>query len=346
LARTLGELAAQFGCELVGDPQVKVESVATLSNAGTGQLSFLANVSYRDQLQTTRAAAVLVRENDVDACPVAALVSDDPYFAYARIAAELHPPPAVIPGIHDAASVEAGANVDQSAQISANVSIDASSSVGAGVFVGPGVVIGPKCHVGSHSQIMANVTLVENVVLGERCIVHPNSVVGSDGFGNVQTQDGWVKVPQVGGVRIGNDVEIGANTTIDRGSIDNTIIGDGARLDNLIQIAHNVVIGAHTAIAAQAGIAGSTVIGERCMFAGQSGVVGHIRICDDVIVGGATVITKNIDEPGFYAGTFPGEKVRDWKRKVARFRRMDELVKRVSELEKRAKKDSNNENGS
>jgi UDP-3-O-[3-hydroxymyristoyl] glucosamine N-acyltransferase len=346
LARSLGDLAAQFGCELVGDPQVSVESVATLSNAGTSQLSFFANPGYRDQLQVTRAAAVLVREEDAEECPVAALVSDDPYLTYARIAAELHPPPAVIPGVHDAASIDAGANVDQSAQISANVSIDASSSVGAGVFIGPGVVIGPKCHVGSHSQIMANATLVENVVLGERCIVHPNAVIGSDGFGNVQSQGEWVKVPQIGGVRIGNDVEIGANTTIDRGSIDNTIVGDGVRLDNLIQIAHNVVIGAHSAIAAQAGIAGSTIIGERCMFAGQSGVVGHIRICDDVIVGGATVITKNIDEPGFYAGSIPGEKVRDWKRKVARFRRMDDLVKRVSELEERAKKDSSDDNGS
>lgn len=345
MARSLGELAAQFGCELVGDPQVNIESVATLSNAGTSQLSFFANSGYRGQLQTTRAAAVLVREKDVGDCPVAALVSEDPYLAYAHIAAELHPPLAVVPGVHQTASIDAGASIDLSAQISANVTVDANSSIGVGVFIGPGVVIGPNCHIGSNSRILANATLVVDVVLGERCIVHPGAVIGADGFGNVQSRSGWVKVPQIGGVRIGNDVEIGANTTIDRGAIDNTVIGDGVRLDNLIQIAHNVVIGAHTAIAAFTGVSGSTVIGERCMFAGQVGIVGHITICDDVIVAGATIISKNIDEPGYYTGNFPGEKARDWKRKVARFRRMDELVKRVSELEKQLRKNSVDEDG-
>jgi len=330
----LGELAAQFGCELVGDPEVNVESVATLGNAGTSQLSFFANAGYRDQLQATRAAAVLVREQDVADCPVAALISDDPYLSYAQIAAALHPPQKLKSGVHTTAFIHAQATVAASAQISANVSIDAGCSIGENVYIGPGVVVGQNCHVGSNSRILPNVTFVEDVVLGERCIIHPGAVIGADGFGNAQGGQGWVKVPQVGGVRIGDDVEIGANTTIDRGAIDHTYIGDGVRLDNLIQIAHNVVIGAHTAMAAFTGVSGSTIIGERCMFAGQAGIVGHITICDDVIVGGATMISKSIDEPGFYTGSFPGEKDRDWKRKVARFRRMDELVKRVSELEK------------
>jgi len=199
-------------------------------------------------------------------------------------------------------------------------------------------VVGPRCNIGEQSRVLANSTLVQDVTIGERCIIHPGAVIGCDGFGNARSTEGWVKVPQLGGVRIGNDVEIGANTTIDRGAIDDTVIEDGVRLDNLIQIAHNVQVGAHTAMAAFSGVSGSTVIGKRCMFAGQAGIVGHITICDDVVIGGATMITKNIVESGFYTGSFPGEKDRDWKRKVARFRRMDELVKRVSDLEKKVNK--------
>ena len=193
--------------------------------------------------------------------------------------------------------------------------------------------------VGDGTRILANATLFKNVTIGERCIIHPGAVIGSDGFGNAMGESGWVKVPQVGGVLIGDDVEIGANTTIDRGAIDDTVIGNGVRIDNLVQIAHNVQIGDHTAMAAFSGVSGSTVIGKRCMFAGQSGIVGHISICDDVVVGGATMISKDITTPGFYTGSFPGEPDRSWKRKVARFRRLDELADRVTLLEKRAKHD-------
>jgi UDP-3-O-[3-hydroxymyristoyl] glucosamine N-acyltransferase len=336
LGTSLGELAVQFGVELVGDPAAKVSRVATLANADAESLSFFANKAYREQLRQTSATAVLVHPDDVKDCPVNALLADDPYLAYARIADVLCPFPDLAPGIHKSAVVASSASVPESTQVSANVVIDEDCVVGERVFIGPGVVIGPRCAIGDGTRLNANVTLVQDVRMGERCIVHSGAVIGADGFGNAMSDGGWVKVPQVGGVRIGNDVEIGSNTTIDRGAIDDTILENGVRLDNLIQIAHNVEIGEHTAMAAFTGISGSTIIGKRCMFAGQAGVVGHITICDDVVVGGATMISKDIGEPGFYTASFPAEKDKDWKRKVARFRRMDELAKRVRALEKSA----------
>ncbi len=339
MGTSLGELAVQFGCELVGDPAAKVSRVATLANADSESLSFFANKAYREQLRQTTATAVLVHPDDAKDCPVNALLADDPYLAYARIADVLCPFPDLAPGIHQSAVVASSANVSDSAQVSANVVIDDDCVLGDQVFVGPGVVIGPRCTIGGGTRLNANVTLVQDVRMGERCMVHPGAVIGSDGFGNAMSDGGWVKVPQVGGVRIGNDVEIGANTTIDRGAIDDTILENGVRLDNLIQIAHNVEVGEHTAMAAFTGISGSTIIGKRCMFAGRSGAVGHITICDDVVVGGMTMISKDIREPGFYTASFPAEKDKDWKRKVARFRRMDELVKRVGALEKAAGND-------
>ena len=227
------------------------------------------------------------------------------------------------------------ATVAASAEIGPNSVVEESAVVGERVVVGSGAVVGRQCRVGNDSRLFANSTLVQNVTLGARCIVHSGAVIGADGFGNAMSKDGWVKVPQLGGVVIGDDVEIGSNSTIDRGAIDDTVIENGVRIDNLVQIAHNVVVGEHTAMAAMTGISGSTVIGKRCMFAGQSGVVGHISICDDVVVGGATMISKEIREPGFYTGSFPAEKDRDWKRKVARFRRLNELAERVKALEKK-----------
>lgn len=339
MATSLGELAAQFGCELIGEPSIEVHRVATLSNAGPGALSFLANKSYREQLKKTTAAVVVLHPDDTDACPVAALVHDQPYLVYARIAALLHPPAPIIPGIHATAVVSPKAKVSPLAQVSPHATIEGKVIIDEHVFIGPGVFVGPRCRIGEHTRVYANATLVEDVITGERCIVHPGAVLGSDGFGNAESNEGWVKVPQVGRVRIGNDVEIGANTTIDRGSIDDTVIGDGVRLDNLIQIAHNVKVGEHTAMAAFVGISGSTTIGKRCMLAGRVGVVGHVSICDDVVVGGAAVVSKDITEPGFYSGSFMAEKDRDWKRQAARLRRLDSLVKRVDALEKAAKED-------
>jgi len=336
LSTSLGELAVQFGHELVGDPSARIARVATLSQADAESLSFFANKAYRDQLRNTRAAAVIVHPDDVQDCPVNALLADDPYLAYARIADMLYPFPQLTPGIHASAVVSPSATISDTAQVSASVVVDDDSVIGDGVFLGPGVVVGPRCTIGAGSWLLANATLVQDVRMGERCIAHPGAVIGSDGFGNARSADGWVKVPQLGGVRIGDDVEIGSNTTIDRGSLGDTVIENGVRLDNLIQIAHNVIVGEHTVMAAFTGISGSTIIGKRCMFAGRSATVGHVTLCDDVVVGGATMVSKDIREPGFYTASFPVEKDRDWKRKVARFRRLEDLVRRVSKLEKSA----------
>lgn len=333
----LGELAAQFDCELVGDPDRIIDNVAGLQNAGPNSLSFLSNPKFRSQLAGTQAAAIVLRAEDVDDSPTASLVSDNPYADYARMAAVIHPPPRYAPGVDASAVVSATAEISPTAHIAANASIGDRSTIGDNVYVGPGSVIGPGCSVGNDCRLIANVTLVRDVTLGLRGMFHPGVVIGADGFGNAMTPDGWVKVPQLGGVRIGNDVEIGANTTVDCGAIEDTVIEDGVRIDNLCHIGHNVHIGAHTAVAGMSGVSGSATIGKRCMLAGQSGIVGHIKICDDVVVSGKAVISKDITEPGVYAGTFTAEPVGEWNRKVARFRRLGQLIERVSKLEKAGK---------
>lgn len=333
----LGELAEQFDCELVGDPDVIIDNVSGLQNAGPASLSFLSNPKFRNELAETRAAAVVVRAEDADDSPTASLVSDNPYADYARMAAVIHPSPQHTAGVDASAVVAVDAEISPTAHIAANVSIGDRSKIGDNVYVGPGTVIGPDCSVANDCRLIANVTLVRDVTLGQRGILHPGVVVGADGFGNAMTPEGWIKVPQLGGVRIGDDVEIGANTTVDCGAIEDTVIEDGVRIDNLCMIAHNVHIGAHTAMAAMTGIAGSTTIGKRCLFAGQSGAVGHINICDDVVVSGKAVISKDITEPGVYAASFTAEPAREWSRKVARFRRLDQLVERVRKLEKGGK---------
>lgn len=331
---SLGELATRFGCELKGDPATAVERVATLGNAGAGCISFFANPSYREALRQTAASAVILKSADAADCPMAVLLSEDPYLTYARIASILHPPAPLVPGLHPTAVVASTASIGNGAQIAAHAVIGDECTVGDRVSIGPGCVLGDGVSIAADSRLLANVTVMHGVRIGSRCLVHSGAVIGSDGFGNARSPEGWVKVPQVGSVVIGDDVEIGANSTIDRGAIDDTIIENGVRLDNLVQIAHNVRIGEHTAVASMSGISGSTTIGKRCMLAGQSGIVGHISICDDVVIGGATMVTKDITEPGFYAASFPAEKDRDWKRQVARFRRLEDLVKRVGKLEK------------
>ncbi len=334
---SLGELATEFGCDLVGDPNTRVDRVATLANASPQSIGFLANPAYRNQLSTTRAAAVVLAEADAGDCPVAALISTDPYATYARIAGVLHPPEAHVPGVHSSAVIDDSASISDSAHISANVVVGADCSIADGVFIGSGCVLGKRCSIGRGSQLLANTTLVEDVKVGERTIIHPGAVIGSDGFGHARDDSGWIKIPQVGGVVIGNDVEVGANTAVDCGAIDDTVIEDGVRLDNLIQIGHNVRIGAHTAIIGPTAVAGSATIGKRCMISGLVGVVGHVTVCDDVVITPQVLITKDINEPGVYSATFGAEKDKDWKRMVVRFRRLEVLEKRVAELEAKAK---------
>lgn len=334
---SLGELAARLGCELRGDPDAEVDRVATLQLAGEGSVSFLSNPIYRPQLESTSATAVAVTPDAAEHCPTNALVAPDPYLLYAKIAAVLHPDPTPPPGIHASASVHPSATLAEGCHVAANASIGENCRIEANCYIGPGVVVDDDVSLGEGTRLLANCTVMHGVSIGKRSIIHPGAVIGADGFGNAQSPDGWVKVPQIGSVRIGDDVEIGANTTVDRGAIDDTIIGNGVRLDNLVQIAHNVHVGDHTAMASMVGIAGSSKIGQRCLLAGMSGLVGHISICDDVVIGGATMVTKDIVRPGFYTASFPAEPDREWKRQVARFRRLEELTQRVRKLEKDGK---------
>jgi len=334
LAVSLGSLAAQFGCELLGDPDVEISRVATLANAGEGAISFLANPAYKSQLATTAASAVILEAAASEVCPTNALITDQPYVLYARVATLLYPRTTYPPAVHPSAVVEPGASVHADAHIAAQVYVADGAEIGAGTYVGPGSVVGEACRVGEHAHLSANVSLIEDVHLGDRAIVHGGVVIGADGFGHKMTDSGWLKVPQVGGVRIGDDVEIGASTTIDRGAIDHTYVGDGVKLDNQIQIGHNCRIGDHTVIASGTGVSGSTTIGARCIIGGMAGLVGHIRICDDAIVTGAAVVTKDITQPGVYTSAFPAEADREWKRKVARIRRLGAWEKRLKALEK------------
>ena len=266
--------------------------MATLAHAREGSVSFLANSHYRKQLETTRATAVLVASTDAPSCPVAALIDPNPYLAYARIAELLHPPDAHLAGIHPSAVVSDTARIAASACIGPLAVIEADALIEERVFVGPGCIVQRGAKIGADSRLTARVSICANVRLGKRCIVHPGAVIGADGFGFAQSAAGWVKVPQVGSVVIGDDVEIGANTTIDRGAIDDTVLAAGVKLDNQIQVGHNVSIGAHTAIAGCVGISGSTSIGARCMIGGAAGIAGHLTIADDVVVTGLSMVSE------------------------------------------------------
>ena len=334
---SLATLATRFGCDVSGDPDTEVSHVATLGNAGPGAISFLANPAYRDQLADTQASAVILADDMVDDCLVPALVADDPYVIFARVADHLYPRRTYPPVVHASAVVDDGAEVDPTAHLAALAYVAAGSKVGARAYIGPGCVVGPNCVVGDDTHLSANVTLVENVRIGRRGLLHGGAVLGADGFGHKMTDTGWLKVPQVGGVVVGDDVEVGASTTIDRGAIDDTVIGNGVRLDNQIQIAHNCRVGDHTVIASGTGVSGSTTIGSRCIIAGMAGFVGHIHICDGAIVTGGAVVTKSITKPGVYTGAWAATGDRDWKRQLARVRRLGSYEQRLKALEDKAK---------
>jgi UDP-3-O-[3-hydroxymyristoyl] glucosamine N-acyltransferase len=329
---SLGELAVRFGCTLQGDPDVRVARVATLERADSKALAFLANPKYRRFLTQTKAGAVVLDAKSAAECPVPALIAKNPYAMYARIAALLHPDPPVTPGKHPTAVIDTSAMIDPTAAIGAHAVVGARARIGARCSVGPGCVLLDDVTLGADTRLVANVTLCRSVVLGERCLLHPGVVIGADGFGLAPSEGQWLKVPQVGGVRIGNDVEIGASTTVDRGAIEDTVLEDGVKLDNQIQIGHNVRIGAHTAIAGCSGVSGSTTVGARCMLGGMVGVAGHLTICDDVVVTGRSFVSSSIRKPGYYSGGLPLDETTRFRKNAARFRRLDELARKVRRL--------------
>jgi UDP-3-O-[3-hydroxymyristoyl] glucosamine N-acyltransferase len=334
----LKELADQLEVKLTGHADCRIDSVASLQHARPGSISFLAHCRYKQYLKETKASAVIVRPDDLAECPVAALLSDNPYLTFAKVASLLHPQSSVPPGVHHTSLVDSSANIHKSAAIGAQAVIEAGAVVGPDVFIGPGCTIGRGCVVGESSRLIARVTLCNRSVLGRRVIVHPGAVIGSDGFGLANDSGEWVKIPQLGRALIGDDVEIGANTTIDCGTLQDTVIEEGVKLDNQIQIAHNVRIGAHTAIAGCVGIAGSARIGRHCTIGGAAGIEGHLEIADHVHVTGMSKVSKSITQPGTYSSGTPLEPNGQWLKNSVRFRNLDELARKVSLLEKKLKK--------
>src|SRR5690606_19313228 len=332
--QTAAALAERFGLALCGDGGVAVDSVATLSGAGPRQLSFLANPRYRGQLAGSDAGVVVVREGDAEGLERTLLVARDPYVAFAKIAALFDPAPVANAGVHASAVVDASAEVDPSAEIGPFTCIGARSRIGAGAIIGPGCVIGEDCVVGAGSRLVARATLVRCVRLGERVLVHPGAVLGADGFGLAMDAGRWIKVPQQGGVLVGDDCEIGANTTIDRGAIEDTVLEEDVRLDNQIQIGHNVRIGAHTAMAGCAAVAGSATIGRYCLVGGGAGILGHLAICDRTVINAMALVTSSIDVPGEYSSGTPLMDTRSWRRSAARFKQLDALARQVQALGK------------
>ena len=336
---SLSELAERFDLSLHGDGARLIDGVGTLAGAAPSQLTFLSNTKYTGQLTATRAGVVLLREENLADCPTAALIAKDPYIAYARIATLFERLPAAPPGIHPSAVVAAGARISSSASIGPCCVIEDGAVIADGAVLGPHCVIGMDCTVGAQSRLVARVTLVTRVTLGKRVLVHPGAVIGSDGFGlafdpGAFDHGGWIKLPQLGGVRIGDDCEIGANATIDRGALDDTVLEEDVRLDNQIQIAHNVYVGAHTAMAGCAAVAGSARIGRYCMIGGNAGVLGHLELADRVTITAKSLVTHSIREPGEYSSGVPLQDNRQWRKNAARFKHLDEYARRLSALEK------------
>ncbi|WHZ18289.1 MAG: UDP-3-O-[3-hydroxymyristoyl] glucosamine N-acyltransferase [Rhodanobacteraceae bacterium] len=330
----IDELASRFGLEACGDATRVIRGVAPLARARGDQLAFLANPRYAADLAHTHAGVVVLHAEHADASPSPVLIAKDPYLAYARLAALFENVPAPAPGIHPSATIAAAARIDPSASVGPYCVVEAGAAIEAGAVLGPHCVIGPGCTVGAQSQLGARVTLVTRVVLGKRVLIHAGAVLGADGFGLARGEGGWVKVPQLGGVRIGDDCEIGANTTIDRGALEDTVLEDDVRLDNQIQIAHNVRIGAHSALAGCAAVAGSATIGRNCLIGGSAGVLGHLEVADGVTITAMTLVTHSIREPGVYSSGAPIEENRTWRRNAARMRQLDAMARRIAALEK------------
>ncbi len=332
----LGELAEKINAELHGDPDCKIHGVATVASAEEGQISFIANSLYKKHLSSTRASAVILSTKDfTDSRLKNALIMQDPHLGFCKVVELFHPPKKKPGKISSKAIVSGSAIISKSANIAAAVIIGENTIVGDDVIINPGTVVGDNVSISADCLIHSNVTICNDVQIGSGVILHPGVVIGADGFGLVKDKDAWRKIPQIGSVIIENNVEIGANTTIDRGAIDNTIIKTGVKIDNQVQIAHNCYIGEYTAIAACTGISGSTHIGKRCMLGGGSGFGGHLTICDDAVFTGFAFVSKSVNKPGVYSSGIPLKDNLTWRKNVARFNRLEKMAERITQLEKK-----------
>ena len=331
----LSSIVAQLGGELQGD-DIAISGVKTLSDATANDISFLSNPKYKKQLETTNAGAIIVAPNIVGLPENKSyIVADDPYLYFAQVLHLLYPSQKSTRQVHETAVIHRNAVVPDSCEIGAFVVIGENAQLGENCRILSGSVIGENCVLGDECVLYPSVVLYPKTHLGNRVMIHANSVIGADGFGNARTKDKtWYKIPQIGGVVIGDDTEIGANSNIDRGALGNTEIGSGCRIDNQVQIGHNCIIGNHTAIAACTGISGSTKIGNYCIVGGAAMFVGHIEIVDHTIIGGGTAVTRSIDKPDFYATCYPIQTQKEWVKNAVHIRHLSELSKRVKALEK------------
>lgn len=332
----LDELVARLGGECIGDGATRIRSVAPPERAGEGDLAFIANPRYLDQLDGCRASAVIVRPDARERTGLPRILTPDPYLYYARVTQLLFAEPAATGGVHPSAVVDSP--VPASASIGANAVVGRNVTLGEGVIIGAGSVVGDACSLGAGTRLHANVTLYANCVLGERCIIHSGAVLGGDGFGFARTADKtWEKIIQIGRVVLGDDVEIGANTTIDRGALEDTVIGEGAKIDNLVQVAHNCQIGAYSVLAGCTGIAGSVTLGEHCIVGGAGMISGHVTLAPGTTISGGSLVMKSINQAGLYTSVFPLDSHDEWVRNAAHIRRLSKLAERVAELEKKLK---------
>lgn len=329
---TLADIVARFGGQVHGDAQTVVSQIATLEKAGQGDIAFLANAKYRKQMEDSRASAVILSAADAELTQRPRIVAANPYSYFARLSAFLNPLREYASGIHPSAVIEAGAQVSPDAHVGANVWVGEGARIGAGTVVMAGCHIGEHVTLGEQTRLYPNVSVYHGCTLGSHVIVHSGAVIGADGFGIAMDEGRWLKIPQIGAVIIGDHVEIGANTTIDRGALDDTVIEEGVKLDNQIQIAHNVRVGAHTAMAACVGVAGSARIGRYCRIGGGAIILGHLQVADEVEVSAGTVITKSIAK-GSYTGVYPFNDNHAWRRNAAQLRHLDEMTKRIRQLE-------------
>ena len=331
---TLGQLAELLGAELHGDASVEVSRVSNLETAEPGEIGFLSDSKYQAFLANTQASAVLVKASDLAACQTNALVVKDPYVGFARVAQLLDNSPKPASDIHPSAVIAADVQLGDGVAIGANAVIESGVVLGDGVLVGPGCFIGKNSRLGKGTRLWANVTIYHNVRIGDACLFQSGCVIGSDGFGYANERGEWIKIPQVGGVTIGNRVEIGASTTIDRGAIDDTRIADNVIIDNQCQIAHNVDIGYGTAMAGGTVIAGSTKIGKYCIIGGASVFNGHIQVCDQVTITGMSMVMRSITEPGVYSSGIPAQSNKEWRKMAARVLHIEDMHKRLNKLDK------------
>ncbi|TRX57091.1 UDP-3-O-(3-hydroxymyristoyl)glucosamine N-acyltransferase [Thalassomonas sp. M1454] len=330
---TLGELAQKLGGYVIGDEHCQISSLATLMDAKAGQIAFLANAKYRPHLELTKASAVILAEASAKYCQTNALVLPNPYLGFALVAQLLDTTPNSAEGIADSAVIADDAVIGADVNIGANVVIESGVILADGVSIGANCFIGKQAKIGARTKLWSNVSIYHRVEIGEDCLVQANTAIGSDGFGYANDKGTWVKIPQLGSVIIGNRVEIGACTTIDRGALENTIIEDNCILDNQLQIAHNVVIGSGTAMAACSVIAGSTTIGKNCTIAGLVGINGHINIADGSVFTGMTMVTKATTEAGVYSSGMPSLPNKEWRKNASRYKHLDTMFRKIAELE-------------